>query len=230
MGNRLLKYFLEKFDASAKPLKKPGPVITISRDFGCSAKLVAARLCEILNKKSEGGNSKAEWETINKEIIEESAKELNLNPSKIKEFFNDEQKTIIDEILLAFLESNYKNDFEIKNTISDVVKTFAFQGHKIIIGRGGAALTQNFKNSIHIKLFASPDWRVQKIQDKYNITKEEARKQIIDIDKKRQAIRDFFFKKKEDNSIYDLLINSASYTVDEIAEIITNAMKLKKIG
>jgi len=111
-----------------------------------------------------------------------------------------------------------------------VVISFAFQGHKIIIGRGGAALNQDFKNAIHVKLFASPDWRVQKVQDKFHITKEEAKKQIIEIDEKRQAMIDSFFKKEADNSIFDLIINSARYSIDEIAEIIANAMELKKIG
>jgi len=228
MTNLLLHYFLEKFNSSAKHLNEPGPVITISRDNGCSGKLVAARVAELLNKNGENKKSKVEWKCINKEIIEESAKELNLNPSKIKQFFNAEQKTIIDEMLLTFLESDFKNDIKIKKTIAEVVLSFAYQGHNIIIGRGGVSLSQHFTNAIHVKLFASREWRAQKVKAKYHITTEEARKQIIEIDKQRQAMIDFFFKKKADNSIYDLIINSERYSVDEIAEIIVNTMKLKK--
>ena len=229
MANILLKYFLEKFDATPKEIKEPGPVVTISREFGCSGTLLASCLCEILNSKNGIGNPKTNWQCINKEIIEKSAKELNLHPTKIKQFFNSEQKSMIDDILSTFLESNYKNDIKIKKTIAEVVHSFAFQGHKIIIGRGGVALTQHIQNALQIKLFAPLEWRLMKIKSKFHITDEEARKRIIETDKQRQALNDYFFKKKTDNSIYDLIINSASFSVDEITEIISNAMKLKKI-
>jgi cytidylate kinase len=230
MANILLKYFLEKFDSTAKQIIEPGPVVTISREYGCSGKEVASSLCEILNKKNKDGKSKAEWKSINKEIIEKSAKELNLHPSKIRQFFNAEQKSMIDEILSNFLETNYKNEIKIKKTIAEVVLSFAIQGHTIIIGRGGVALTQHIPNALQIKLFAPLDWRILKIQSKFNISAEEAKKLILETDKQRQALNDYFLKKKTDNSLYDLIINSASYTVDEIAEIIANTMKLMKIG
>jgi cytidylate kinase len=230
MANILLKYFLEKFDTTAKPLKEPGPVVTISREFGCSGNDVAASLCKLLNKKNENRKFQAEWKSINKEVIEKSAKELNLHDTKISKFFNDKQKSTIDDILSTFLDSNYKNDIKIKKTIAEVVKSFANDGYKVIIGRGGVALTQHIPDALQIKLYAPLEWRVSKIQLKFHITEEEARKLTLETDKQRQALNDYFFKKKTDNSIYDLIINTETFSIDEVAEIIANAMKLKKIG
>jgi cytidylate kinase len=70
---------------------------------------------------------------------------------------------------------------------------------------------------------------LKKIEKKFNLTPDTAKKLIIETDRKRQTMIDFFYKKKSDNSIFDLVINSSSYKVDEIARIIIHAMELKKI-
>jgi hypothetical protein len=162
MANILLKYFLEKFDTTIKPNKEPGPVVTISRELGCSGKRVAAKICEILNQKNREQKINVVWKCINSEIIAEAANELNLKPKLIKQSFNVKQKSIVEDLLSSFLDSRNNNEIKIKKTIADILNSFAYEGHKIIIGRGGAVLTQNYTNAIHVKLYAPLEWKSKK--------------------------------------------------------------------
>ena len=88
MSNVLLTYMRKRFnfESAAVPKKKhaPGPVITISREYGCPAKHLAERLAAGLNKIEVENYSKNRWQWISKEILDESARELNLNPSMVR--------------------------------------------------------------------------------------------------------------------------------------------------
>ena len=73
------------------PTKK-SPVITIAREFSCPAKKVATRLTTRLNSMKDSKVKKIPWRWINKEILSESARELNLDPSDIDYVFKYEKK------------------------------------------------------------------------------------------------------------------------------------------
>lgn len=85
MTDLLLKYMMERFNESEAPEPEPGPsgpVITISRQLGCSGNDIAKKLIERINADEKG--RKRRWKHLNKEVIEASAKKLNLHPTRVK--------------------------------------------------------------------------------------------------------------------------------------------------
>ena len=104
----------EPYLASRKASSRSGPVITISRQFGCLANDFVEKLQKALHKHNKHQN----WEKINKEILETSAKELNLDPKKIKYVFDSEQRTTMNEIMESMLTKYYKSDRVIRKTIN----------------------------------------------------------------------------------------------------------------
>ena len=62
----------------------PGPVLTISREVGCPAKNIAAGLSEKLNTVKKVHAKDHPWRWIDKEIMMESAKELQVDSSQIQ--------------------------------------------------------------------------------------------------------------------------------------------------
>ena len=73
METILKTYFEQQFrEQQSHQGCHPAPVVTISREFGCQAKLIAMMMTEALNKKNNGTNSPV-WKFINKEIVEEVA-------------------------------------------------------------------------------------------------------------------------------------------------------------
>ncbi|NOR33498.1 MAG: hypothetical protein GQ579_02335, partial [Bacteroidales bacterium] len=66
----------------------PGPVITLSREVGCPAKILAMALIKRLNSMKRDRAKEHPWRWISKEIMMESAKELKVDASQIQHVFD----------------------------------------------------------------------------------------------------------------------------------------------
>ena len=80
--SNLLENYLSKRGTAKEVSKKNiaalgGPVITISRQVGCNAVMLAEQIAARLNSEK----SDIKWKVISKEIFQESAKELNMDPN-----------------------------------------------------------------------------------------------------------------------------------------------------
>lgn len=229
VGNILLKYMIDRFGDNSKITGESGPVITISREYGCPSREIADKTIDILNSQAELSRKKICWRCVNRDIIENAARELHTHPEQISRFFNTEQKNVLDEMIHTLLESNYQNEMRIKKTLSDVISLLARQGYIIIVGRGGVALTQDFKKAFHIRLIAPLDWRLDRISAQMNISRDAARKTTVEADKKRMGMIDFFLGKKSDLGIFDLVINCRNFNIDQAANLIIAGLKQKMV-
>ena len=136
---------------------------------------------------------------------------------------------MIDEIVSAMSTRYYKSDKKIRKTIVDVIRAIAKTGHIIIVGRGGVAFAKDNPNSLHIKLVAPIEWRVDRIAKNYKKTKKDALKYIKDIDLERKYLIDNFMGFKTDNTIFDIVLNRKSLTEKEILSMIINLLETKKL-
>ena len=208
----------------------PGPVITISRLYGCPAKKVAKSLAEHLtDKMTVKGYENPKWDYVTKEIMNESASELEMDPSKIKYVFDYEKKSLIDDIISAHSNKYYKSDRKIRNTVAKVVRNIAAEGQTIIVGRGGVAITRDIEKSLHINLEAPLEWRTIRISEKQDVTLEEAEKIVKQIDKKRKEFRESFEGKGTDYTQFDITINCMTLSIEEIVAIIIKAVEVRKL-
>jgi cytidylate kinase len=223
------KYLSDRIQSESGRIKEPGPVITIAREYGCPAKSIAKQLTEELTKKMQVKGSNILWKYVTKEIMVESARELEIDPGKIKYVFEYQQRGVMDEILSAQLNKYYKSDRKIRNTVAKVIRNMAGEGHVIIVGRGGVSIAHDIPKSLHVKLEAPLDWRSVRISEKYNISQDEARKECLDIDKKRQQFREFFQGRNTDYTTFDLTLNCMTLSIDEIVKIIIKAVEVKKL-
>lgn len=205
-----------------------GPVVTISRAYGCPGKIVAQDLALNLNKRLIGTQSR-HWKWISKEILEESARELKLNKYMIKEAVNANEKGIMDDMIISLAHKFYPSDAKVKKTLADVIKGFAKEGQVIIVGRAGVSLTRSIKKSLHIRLQAPVEWRIKIISERQKIPIDEARRKLLEIDYKRDHLREYFEGMKADNSIFDVIFNYQTMNEEEILESIIRIMELKKM-
>jgi cytidylate kinase len=228
MTNVLLKYLEDryKYHIPTEKVKIKGPVITISRDFGCPANLCATDLAEMLSSMEE---DKEPWKVISKEILEQAAHELGLTPEKIEFVFKFEKRSAVDEIIEALSSKYYKSERKIKSTIREVIKTIGENGRVIIVGRGGSAILRDVPNSLHIKLIAPLDFRVDGVSRRHEISHSEARKLALDMDKKRAQLRNEFAGEKIELVDYDLIFNCENFKTNEVVELIAKAAVLKKL-
>jgi cytidylate kinase len=230
MQNILSHYMRERMEKSASKgsQKEPGPVVTISRAYGCPGKLVGQELVHALNKKLAATHVKDHWRWISKEILEESAKELKLDKFIIKEAAHSHQKGIMTSLIQSLSNKFYPGDDKVKKTIADVIRTFSKEGKVVIVGRGGVSLTQDIKNSFHIKLEAPMEWRIQKVCEMYQLTPDEATKRILEIDYKRNKLREYYEVKKPDPWVFDMIFHLNRMSVEEIVETSVGIIEARK--
>lgn len=227
MQGDLSTYLKKRYEESQGKKTGPGPVITISREYGCPGKPVAQKLSEALSKlKTPAGNTYT-WKWYSKEILEQSARELQMDPAQIKYVFDYEKKGTLEDFFSSF-SSYYQSDKKIRNTIGRVIREIAIQGHAIIVGRGGIAITRDLHNSLHINLEAPLEWRSLMVSQRYDMTIEKAVATCNDIDKKRQEFRDYFEGKNTDYTRPDVTFNCMTLTVDEIVATIVKLIELRK--
>ena len=75
----------------------------------------------------------SDWKWINKEILEESANHLEVQPERIQHVFDTKEKTTMEQIVTSLSERYYTSDVKIKNTIAKVIRSFANKGRVIIV-------------------------------------------------------------------------------------------------
>ena len=227
--NLFEKYFSEILSHKQSPKKATGPFISISRDFGCLANPIARKVSRALTERYKGKGVNREWKWLNKQILHESAKALDISPSKIKYIFQSQKKSMMDEIVSALSTRYYKSDKKIRNTIIEVIRSIARTGDVIIVGRGGVAFGKDNPRSLHIKLTAPIEWRVDKIRCNYHKTDSEALRHILEVDQERKFLIDSFMGYETDLSIFDLVFNRSTMQEEEIISIILNVVESRNL-
>jgi len=224
----LSKYLTDWYKEDLSKSIFPGPVVTISRELGCPAKKTAACLTEALNT-IEGQVKKHPRRWISKEILQESAKELQVDSTQIQHVFDYKSRGILEDLLLAQSKDYYKSDLKIRTTIAKVIRKFANEGNAVIVGRGGVAITRDIPKSLHIYLEAPLEWRVLRVAEKHDLTIEKARSHALQIDKKRSHFRDYFQGKGTDYTRFDIKLNCMTLERKEIIDIIVGALKTRSM-
>ncbi|MGQ7871094.1 cytidylate kinase-like family protein [Sunxiuqinia sp. sy24] len=229
MENSLLNYMNKRFGDINPPHRREkqiaGPVITISRQVGCGGVKIARLLAEALNefvicKK---------WEVISKEVLHESARQLELDPRKVNRLFTPDEHTTFDEIIEAFNARMYKSDRVILKTVKEVIKGFAVDGCCIIVGRAGHIIAKDIEHSLHVRFEAPLEWRIEEIASRKSISTDDAFKIINETEKKRAAFRKHYTNKKHPEELFDLTINVSKFKEDEVVKLIKSAIELKGI-
>jgi cytidylate kinase len=224
----LTKYMTERYRDSITKQEYEGPVVTIAREFGCPARKIASRLTNHLNQLKDSRSKNIRWRWISKEILAESARELEMDPADIKYVFQYEKKTIFDDILSSQSRKYYKSDRKIRKTVAQVIRNIASEGNVVIVGRGGVAITKDIERSLHVKLEAPIEWRVLRVSEKYCISLEQARKRALEIDKKREEFRNYFQGTGSDYTRFDVKYNCMSLSLNDIVYSIVYLLKSRK--
>lgn len=225
MESLLLKYFNERM--SGKDEKKDlGPVITISREYGCWGSRIAELVAEEINSKYLNKTEK-KWKTVDKHILSQVSKQMNRDPHSISHVFGAKEKGLLADIVDSFSPGSYSSDDNIRRTISNVVKSFSEQGNTIIVGRAGCVLANHIPKSIHIRLSAPFEKRVARIKTRFDISDKEAKAQVLDIDKKRNHFMSYFDGDKSDDELFDMVLNREFLKEPEIVSLILDLAEIR---
>ncbi len=233
MKNFLTHYLEEERMRNDGKVYSPGPVVTISRECGCSAKRIATKLSKILtgyNYLSET-KTEVEWNWVSKDVIDVAASELEMEPEEIKSVLLGEVRRNIHDIATAFSPSKVydSDDQQVIDTVKSVVRNIAEAGHYIIVGRAASVIAQDIPQRLSIRLQAPLDWRINRIMQISNLSWAEAQEYVIEIDRQRNLFVEHIAGRKLDSNDFDLIFNYSTFTDDQIVDVIVNVLKNKKI-
>lgn len=225
MTTDFLHYFEQRYGAILpKPKPIMAPFITISRQTGCNSISIARLLNTYLERSSQ-----RKWQLISKEVIEISARQLKLSPKQISHIFDPDKCGQIDEILRSMSSKYYKSDKMIRKTIREIIRDMVTDGHVILVGRAGIAITPEFPGGLHIRLHAPLEWRIGNVCEKRNMNKNEALAYILASDENREKLIFDFAGKHLSNIDFDASFNNSSLSDDEIACAIFELMRKKNM-
>jgi cytidylate kinase len=198
--------------------------ITISRQLGSGGSYIGQQLAKKMNIYY-----------ADREIISKVAKQLSV-------LENDLESR--EEKILSFWESLFKvysfapdvyvapqlmapTDRELYETEASVIEHIAKEHSAVIIGRCGFHILREHTNHVSIFLHGDTDFRNNRIQDIYHVSKELAGKMIAQSDKERALYcKTFTGKEWADARNYDLSINTSKVDIDKTVDLILNYLKL----
>lgn len=217
MKNLFLHYMFERVKRQEEEVKyELGPVITISREYGCYGSEIARLLVEKINESRSERSERNEWYYVSHQVLHDATEKLDAEPNDIAHIFGAEEKTIIGDLVSLFSKDKYFSDNHIKRTISRIVRSYSEQGHAVIVGRAGCIIARHIDHSIHIRLIAPFSWRVARIMNRFGISKQDAEKKVKETDKRRDTFMEFFRGNKPDSELFDLILNRSTLTPEEI--------------
>jgi len=201
--------------------KYPGPCLTISRQSGIDTNLICKKLVESFRP-----HYSLEWAYFDKDLIRKVISDHDLSP-RIQKYLSEERVSTISQMLNELL-GVHPPILELIHKMVNTVLNLAEFGYIILIGRGANVITAHLKNTYHIRLVAPLEDRIHYLQESKDISKEWAKKILLREDASRKDYLFRTFRKDINNPLlYNLTINVAQFTLDELVSSIVEVVRLK---
>ena len=201
--------------------KYPGPCLTISRQCGIDI----SKLCESLVKEFSRYYD-TEWAYFDKQLIQKVLLDHNL-PERVQKFFSEEKIPTLSQMLNELLGIHPPLRKLFKDMVRTVLNLAEF-GNVILVGRGSNIITAHLKNSFHIRLVASLDYRISTLSKVMKIKSDEAKRIINNEEKNRKVfVSKNFHQELENPLLYNFTIDIEKFTFNELLNQIKNSVQLK---
>lgn len=218
---RISSYLREHLDDIEKK-KEPGPFITISRQYGCEGEELGLLLLEKLNKMDPDSR----WNFYYKELLRRLAEDTGL-PEQFLEKERLAKPSLIKDFLRGLKRENIPDGLEIRNQITIMIRTIAFEGYSIILGQGGAAATADIDNGLSVRLEAPRDWRIARISIREKIDKAAAAAKIEEVEEQRKHLRKIYEAQNPREPAFALVLDNSIFNKEMVANLVIQTLLSK---
>jgi cytidylate kinase len=194
----------------APPLSAPAPfTIALSREAGANGTAVARAVAEKLG-----------WPVYDRELLQRIADDMGLHASLL-ESVDEKRVSWLQEITSA---SQVSAAGYVRRLIETVL-SLGRLGACVIVGRGAAQILPP-ETTLRVRLVAPLEARITAVSRKHGVSREEAARQVKKTDRDRSDfVMEHFHKDPADSRHYDLVLNSARFSVVDCAEVIIEALR-----
>lgn len=198
------------------------PCITISREFGCEGIPLAESLVRKL------GTSDYPWVLFHRELITQLTEKEDLR-KELVESVEPEHRGQLHQYFEHLLIHKPTN-VELYKKMAETLRILAVRGRSVILGSGAAIITADIENSLHIRLQADMEFKVDRVSRVLGVSKNEAKEKILTADAKReQFIFDFTRKDVRDPSHYHLVFDNRRFTSEHITDLVYKALVIRNL-
>ncbi len=219
------------------------PAVTISREIGASGTFIALKVAEALG-----------YVCYDQQIINEIAQKMGKNKEQLEDFDQQSYNRIgvfFQEALASIAQggmvfhpfgigpldwdsaeifSTYpRNAFQEKDyyeVLSQVIKEIAEKSNVVILGRGGSQILKDRSDTLHVRIVADRNERVQHVMKEQNLDQAKAEEVV---NRKDEAaanfIYDFFDTDWNDPHHYHMTLNTSRVAPEKCIEMIIDAVK-----
>jgi hypothetical protein len=198
-----------------------GQAITLSRQAGCGALVVAEKLAALLQAHSPKGAPP--WTVFDRNLMEKVLEDHHL-PARLAKFLPEDRASQLQDIMDDLFGWRPTSGTVVQHT-SETILHLAEMGHVILIGRGGNVITARLPNVFHVRLVAPLEKRIEHAHTFYKMSRKAARDFILREDAgRRRYLSKYFNARIDDPLLYHLVINTGLISFDEAAQIIADAV------
>lgn len=194
---------------------EPWPVITVSREFGARGEGMARLL-----------GSRIGFEVWDDELVHAIAEEAGANETLLKSLDENRRREIADSIEGALMGGQHMNS-EYMRRLLKLFHTLQSHGRSIIVGRGAEYVLAP-ADVLRVRIVCPLDVRVRGYAERQGLDEDRARQLVRRADRERAAyVRQNFQRDIADASAYDLIVNSGTYTLEAIGDVVLEAYGAK---
>ena len=200
---------------------RPPAFITISRFYGCEAFEFAGALAERLNAGQGGGY----WDVYDKTLVELVAQDGKIS-QRLIETMTVEHRNAFEEFLRNMVLKIPTRD-QIFIRMARVIKSLAWHGSSVIIGRGGFLLCADMPGGFHVQVVAPERWRLVRVMKQREFDSEsEALSYIRSMDRAReQFFRHHFGRGPGTANDFDMVLNNSCFEPSQMAGTVISAIR-----
>lgn len=182
--------------------------ITISRQIGS----LGCKLAQVVSKRLG-------YRLVWRDLINQAAQRAHTPEVAL---------ATIDDLGLLGVSPSPKKRQAYHQAVKQLVDELADEGDVVIVGRAGEVLLGGRSGVLHVRVIAPLNVRIRRIARRYSVTHESARAQIESSDEARRTYMHQYYRVDwNDPELYDLFINTGSFSVPSAAALICEALEFR---
>jgi cytidylate kinase len=229
--DHLERYLRAQIEAHHSPRTKDGvelqhrPFVTISRQAGAGGYRLADHLIDVFSEQPEV-EIFGEWQVFDRKLCEIVASDPGFSKS-LDLMLEEEYRSTAADVFHSALRSSLDQDY-VMTRVFKVVRALASIGKAVIVGRAGAQVTAHMSPGVRMRLMAPWEERIKGVMDYYELDEKEARTRAKKLDAARaRLIKAHFDADIDDPTQYDLVWNTATSSIDDIASAVTALLRTR---
>lgn len=186
--------------------------IAISREAGANGSAIGRRVGEKLG-----------WQVYDYELVERIAGEMGLR-SKLLESVDEKRMSWLQECVQAFVSDRTVTQSGYVRRLVETLLTLALRGECVLVGRGANVVAPP-ETTLRVRLTAPLRDRIETVRARRGLSFEEAQKWVEKTDRERiNFVKDHFHREANDVRLYDVVLNTARFSMEECADLIIEAL------